>query len=184
MIIIGFGYKKRVGKDTACKFLMSELRQKGVDIQRCSFADEIKTISYHKYKWGGLQDRLYYEDNEAKIEEILPPIGKTPRQIWDHEGFSAHEFCEKTWCELTFAKMEGDVIIIPSVRRLVEIDYIKKYTGGKVIRIDRDVAPKSEHPVDHMLDSFTGWDEVIQNNGDLKDFYQTIKKLIPKLGVA
>lgn len=174
MVIVGFGYKKRVGKDTACRLLMSHLRQQGVHVQRCSFADEIKTICHYKYKWGGLRDRLYYEDHEKEIEEILPPIGKSPREIWDHEGFVAHSFCERTWCELTFSKMEGDVIIIPSVRRPIEIEYIKKYEGSKVFRIDRDVAPKSTHEVDHMLDDFDGWDGILDNNGTLKDFNKEV----------
>jgi hypothetical protein len=72
---------------------------------------------------------------------------------------------------------EPDVLLIPDVRGPEEYGYIKRF-GGKVFRIDRDAAPKSDHIVDNMLNDRTDWDGVIQNNGDFKAFLQTIVQVV------
>src|SRR5688572_14960852 len=116
MKVIGFGYKKRVGKDTAARFLVAHLRTQGKSVQVLSLSHAIKNVAHYLYKWGGLQEGFYYDDHENEIEMVLPPIGKSPRQIWDHIGTSMRDICEKTWCEIAFGSASADYIIIPNVR--------------------------------------------------------------------
>lgn len=180
MMIVGFGYKKRVGKDTAVKFAVSYAVQNGFSAYRCSLFDPIKWHAHQLYKWGGLEDAPYYDEYPAKREEILPPIGRSPRQIWDVLGTTIRDLCPRTLPELMLSRdyekmynKEPDFLFVPDVRGPEEFGYIKRF-GGRVYRIDRDAAPKSDHIVDNMLNDRTDWDGIIGNNGDMRTFYQTI----------
>src|SRR5215831_16002209 len=84
--MIAFGHRKSVGKDSAARFLCSHLRihLKGSNIQHHGFADKLKNVCHQLYGWAGLQDREYYEtpDTYKLKDEVLPVLGKSPRQIW------------------------------------------------------------------------------------------------------
>ncbi len=184
MLLIGFGYKKRVGKDTAVKFAVSHLRQRGFSAYRESLFDPVKYHAYQLFKWGGLEDAPYYDEFPAKREEILPPIGRSPRQIWDTMGTTVRDLCPRTLPELLLSRdyekkygKEPNVLLIPDVRGPEEYGYIKRF-GGKVFRIDRDAAPKSDHIVDNMLNEQNDWDGIITNNGNLKTFHQAVIAVI------
>lgn len=179
MRIIAFGHKKRVGKDTAVRFALSFARQYYPQLQckRLSFGDQIKELAYRMFRWGGLQDAVYYTNHEHEIEEILPAIGKSPRQIWDEIGHFGASLCPSVWPEMALERIDGDVLFTSDLRRPIEANYAKKFNGA-CYRIDRDDAPKSNHQVDHYLDDFDGWDGIISNNESLKEFNQKIKKLI------
>src|SRR4051812_22321919 len=84
--IIAFGHRKEVGKDTAAKYLITELklRYPGINIQKHGFADKVKDVAQQIYSWADLKSGEYYErlGNHYLKEVILPKLGKTPRQVW------------------------------------------------------------------------------------------------------
>ncbi len=181
MLIIGFGHKKRVGKDESVKFAMAFCRQYYPHL-RCevmSFGDQLKNIAHQMYRWGGLETSIYYENNPHKIEEILPPIGKSPRDIWDDMGTLGRVIHPKTWVQMAAANApDADVFFSKDVRFPTEIDLIDMFHGAKV-RIDRKSAPKGGK-VDEALDQYTGWDHVIENNGTLRQLNLQIKTLVAR----
>jgi len=184
MIIIGFGHRKRVGKDTACKFLMSHLRMntKGLAIVKGNLAYPLKQICYMAYGWAGLNGPEYYDTDEgAKYREvILPKLGKTPRQIWIEVGNKLRDVYEDTWIDLTINQSNADVLILGDVRYPNEVNTIRRY-GGEVHKIERDAAEVSHDVADTALRDYEGWDSVLKNNGDLGDFHKEVSALGDKI---
>lgn len=176
MKIIGFGHQKRVGKDTATKFAMSFARQYRPDlkINVLSFGDMLKEIAYCMYKWGGLEQSSYYENHSNEIEEVIPAIGKSPRQIWDIVGMMGRQISDKTWVELALEGIGSDLLICKDIRSPVEFALIKE--TGTTIKITRDNAPIGG-PVDFLLKDVP-WGLVVENNGTLRDLNLRIKEII------
>lgn len=178
MKLIAFGHRRRVGKDTAVKFAHSYLRSRGVkECARFSFFDQIKVIAVQLYGWGGLQDRIYYETHGDKKEEVLPAIGKSPRDIWIELGESINQICRITLPEMAFQGLPAGIHLCPDLRRPVEVEYIEKFNGITVL-IERDSVEKSNDPVDCALDDYDGWKYRIKNNGNMKEFMQQIVGII------
>lgn len=181
MRIIGFGHRKRVGKDSAVKFALSYMRQARPDL-KChilSFGNAIRKISHSMYFWGGLETSVFYENNPHLIENELPLIGRSPRQIWDEVGLMGRGICPKTWVELALKEAQiADILFCKDVRAHTEIDLIDEY-NGVAIRIDKLDAPKGGN-VDELLSDHK-WDRVIDNNGSLKEFNTKIRELCQQL---
>lgn len=175
MKIIGFGHRKRVGKDTAAKFLLSDLRMNHGKLRtaRLSFGDQLKDMSQRMFGWGGLQSCSYYNNHPEEIEKILPALGKSPRNVWDEMGWMGREIHPKVWVEMAAAGIDCDLAISADIRFPTEVELIRKF-GGLAIRIDRPDTPQVDTVVDTALAGFTGWDAVIVNDGNLKQFRQKI----------
>lgn len=183
MIIIGFGHKKRVGKDQAVKFAMSFARQHypKLNVQVFSFGDMIKEVAYTMFKWGGLEPGIYYENNPQLIEKILPPIGRSPRQIWDMIGLMGREICPVIWPQAAISSLtqEPDVLLCKDVRFPTEIKLIKEFQGY-VFKLNRPgVEPGGQ--VDLALDSYDGWSGIIENDKGLKSLNGKIKGLTAQI---
>lgn len=176
MKILGFGHRKRVGKDTATNFAIGFARQYRPDlnIQVLSFGNIIKFYCYHMYSWGGLEEADYYENHPSEIEVVLPSIGKSPRQIWDHVGLMARSLCDRTWVELALKGVDADILICKDVRGRTEFELIQQ-CGGLSVRIIRPDMPLGS-AVDDILES-ASWDRVILNKGSLGDFCTQVKLL-------
>lgn len=179
MKIIGFGHRKRVGKDVAATLVLSDLKinYRHLKSARLSFGDQLKDIAYQMFKWGGLESSIYYHNNSKEIEQILPALGKSPRQIWDEIGLYGRMIHPQAWVEMAAASADGDILISPDVRFPSEIDLIRRF-GGLVIKIERDSAPLVHSPVDEALADFNGWDAIISNNGSMREFNASIRNLI------
>lgn len=170
MKIVGFGHRKRVGKDTAGKFLMSYIRQerKTLTVERGSSGDIIKDTAYRMFKWAGLNDGVYYENHPEHKDVPLATVGKSPRQIWIDVGNFGRSIAEKTWMEAMLSNVGAQILVITDLRTQTEIDYVRKF-GGIAIRIDRDVE-RGDDNLDNALADYDGWDAIIDNNGSLRDF--------------
>lgn len=180
MIIIGFGYKKRTGKDTAVRFALSFARQHFPSVHTgiISFGNQLKRVSHTMFSWAGLQEGDFYEAHSEYIDAPLPACGLSPRQIWDHVGLMGRDIYKKVWVEMAALDVDPDaeVLFSKDVRFPTEIELINKFNGYKY-RIDRHEAPKGGK-VDVALDDYTGWDGIIENHGDsLREFNQKIKVL-------
>lgn len=175
--IFGFGHRSRVGKDTAGGFLAGHIRQSTRNklIVKTAFALKMKAMCHDLYAWAGLQDAEFYEkpENEHFRNEILPAIGKTPVEIWIEFGTTVgRAIYSDTWIKYPLNK-KFDYLIITDVRFPNEVNEIWK-AGGKVFKIENPSIPPRESVADDALKDFTGWDQVIINDGDLKSFNEKI----------
>jgi hypothetical protein len=178
LLFIAFGHRKRVGKDTAARFLSAYLRlkKKGLDIQQKGFGDKVKDITHQLYGWAGLQPGHYYEkpENAHLIEQILPRIGKSPRQIWiEFATKVAREVYADTWLDYVLQTTEGDVCILKDLRFPNEAHKILDF-GGYIYKINRADAPNNSDLADDQLVEFNQWTKILDNNGSIKEFHDKI----------
>jgi hypothetical protein len=169
--IIGFGHRRRVGKDQISKFIdtILKIEQPKLKVVKVSFAAKLKETCYELYKWAGLERGIFYESEQgAKLKEIiLPAIGMSPRDIWIKVGNKLREVYADTWIDCALKNFpNADVIIITDVRFPNEVAKIQ-IMGGRVYKIIRPGEPMSDDASDSALDGFTTWDGYIENDGDL-----------------
>lgn len=181
MQIIGFGHRRRVGKDQSAKFLDTLLRveRPKLKVVKVSFAAKLKETTYELYKWAGLQRGVFYESDEgAKLKEVvLAAIGMSPREIWIKAGNKLREVYPDTWIDAALRNFPGaEIIIATDVRFRNEVDKIHQL-GGRVYKIIRPSEPLFDDVSDSALETYTGWDGTIMNDGNLNDLYNKIQKL-------
>jgi len=176
-MIIAFGYKKEVGKNTAAKFLSTFLRCEypGKIIKEISFAAKIKDVAYQLFKWGEMKRGVYYESHYREKEIILPRLNLCPRDIWIKIGNTMREIDNDVWVNCAL-DVYADFKIITDLRFKNEANIIKKY-NGKLIKINRDV-PQGTDPAEIDLDDWTDWDKIIDNNGFLNELNEEVISLI------
>lgn len=181
MKIIAFGHRRRVGKDTAVKFGIAHLKAKGIrDCGRLSLFDPIKSLCAQIYGWGGLRDGIYYENNPQYKEQVLAPIGKSPRDIWIELGGSINAICPITICEIAFGSLDEGIHLIPDLRRPIEASYVEKFNGSRVKIINPRI-PESNDSVDSALKDYDGWTHTLINDGSLKDFVSKVSHLMEQI---
>ena len=166
--IIAFGRRKRVGKDTCAKYLKTYLlmRFPKINVQIVGFADKLKEHCYELYSWAGLMPGWYYEEpaNEWLKEEILPKLGKSPRQIWIDYGNCVRDYVyEPTWAHYILFNIKADVIIIKDLRFPTEAKYIED-AGGFNVEIENPRIPETLDEADQRLKDYQGWFARINNN--------------------
>lgn len=186
MKIIAFGHRKRVGKDTAAKFLISHLRmtQRGICVQKAGFADKVKSLACELYGHHGLMPGDFYEqsENEHLRKVRLPGIGKTPVEIWIGVGNGLRaNVHDATWYEYLLRATRGvDVLVIKDMRFPVEANGILE-RGGHVYRIDRPGIPEDADGADDQLVTFDRWTGVLTNDSDLRIFYEKVVEVADRL---
>ncbi len=181
-MIIGFGHKKRVGKDTAAKFCLSILRDnpryRGKGVTRRGFADPLYDVCYKLYSWAGFQRREYYDEHPAAKEVILPELGKTPRKILIDVGTPVfRSYDDNVWINAALRANVPDVMCVPDVRFINEALTIQKL-GGVAVKVNNPRAAASHDIADDGLNGFTGWDHVIENDGTLNELHSKCVHLL------
>jgi hypothetical protein len=176
--IIAFAHRKRVGKDSAAKFLETALRvgRPGIKTAKLSFASRLKEVCYMMFGWAGLQPGIFYEDdkNASLREVVLPKVGMTPREIWIKVGNKMREIYADIWIDNALCgSPNADILIITDLRFTNEADKVHSL-GGKVIKIIRPGIEVSDDASDCALDGYTGFDGTINNDGNLKAFHDKI----------
>ena len=186
MQIIGFGHRRRVGKDTAAKFLITFLRQEGKynHIMKAGFADKLKSQCCELYRWAGLMPGDWYEEpgNEHMKDTILPAIGKSPRQIWIEYGQFVRQIYPGTWTHFLFNRNGVDLLVVKDVRKVDEAEGILE-AGGFCVRVDRPDVPISDDVVDTALDGWDHWTYQIQNDGSHAALYDQVVAMAGRLGL-
>lgn len=169
--IIGFGHRKRTGKDTAAGMLSKHLNMlcPALMVAEVSFAAKLKEVSYMMYGWGGLMPGPFYElpENAHLREVVLPRLGKTPRQIWIELGNKAREIHPEVWVQNALF-VPADIIIVRDLRYHNEADIIEE-KGGDRYKMVRDCAEVSNDVADVNLDDYQKWTGIFTNNGKLGD---------------
>jgi hypothetical protein len=181
--IVAFAHRKRVGKDSAAKFLDTHLRCHGMKSVKLSFAAKLKAVCYDLFGWAGLQPGIFYEDEKnANLREVvLPEIGKTPRQIWIEVGNKMREVYADVWIDNALrGTPSAQVLIITDLRFENEAKKVHSL-GGKIFKIIRPGVPVSDDASDSALDGYTGFDGILENVGNLSDFHEKVVEIGKKV---
>lgn len=169
-MIIAFGHRRRVGKDTATNALVDMLAIRGIPAVRVSFADGLKEVCTDIFGWAGLHGPTHYEEFPQEKEEILPDLGLSPRTIWIETGNKLRQVYEDVWIDMALNLPKGRkaVIIISDLRYPNEATKIKA-AGGVLVKVTRDTAPVSNDIADTALATFNEWDMTLVNNGTVDE---------------
>lgn len=178
MKIIGFGHRKRVGKDTASNFLMTHIKlgAKRVRVVKGNFASKLKEVSCQLYGWAGLKEESFYNSPEGeKLREVkLEGLNLTPREIWIAVGNKMRDVHQGTWIDYVLHTTVADILIVPDVRYPNEVEAIKSL-GGKIYKIVNDNVERTDDIADCALEGFDGWDGIILNNSNLHTLDEYIR---------
>lgn len=179
MVKIAFGYKRRVGKDTSCDYLIRKYG--GIKL---SFAEPLYRILYFA------QDICGFE--HSKDRKFLQFVGTE----W------ARTINSDIWAELLVKKVvelehvnslpgnlpgkgkslwsEEPNMFVSDLRFENEFKILKKL-GFICVKIENknldDVDGYLNHQSDKDLDNFNGWDYTIDNFGDLNNLYDQLDHL-------
>lgn len=166
-----FGHKARSGKDTAGEFLVNKY---GGEIFK--FAKVIYDIHDYAIKRAGL--------NISKDSNLLQHLGTAWGRAIDPDIWV--KACLKdisTYIEET--RREKNVFIT-DCRFTNEADALKKQ-GFYLVKVHRDtllrgdIGRDANHASEIDLDSYQGWDCIIENNGTLQEFHEKIDSLYKRL---
>jgi len=175
--LIGFGHRRRVGKNEAARILAFYLASEGYRVEVTSFARSLKRICHDLFGWGGMQNELFYENDPLAKETILPAIGKSPRQILIEVGNLLRQVHPDVWVKSALKfDTSPDYVILTDVRYPNEADELLRQ-GGTIVRIDRDCVPKSNDVADCALEGYPDWDLVIHNDSSLYEFESKVIRL-------
>jgi hypothetical protein len=184
-MIVGIGYKKRRGKDTAADALVRDL-----GFVKVGFADALKDLAleanpviqtepgFQNVRVGHNTLRYvvertgwdYAKDHYPEVRSFLQRLGEGARKT----------FGEDFWVQVWHARAYSDQhdVVIPDVRYLNEAMFVKKF-GGFLIRINRarfnEVDP---HSSETQLDEFDRWDATIDNSSGVVDLEREIVEIV------
>ena len=175
-MLIGLGYRARVGKDTATDFMVKEL-----GFKKTAFAYSLKEAV--KIVFGWTDDHVY-----GHLKEVTDPFwNQTPREVMQKFGTDAlrNNLRQDIWVKSVEKQISDDQDwdwVITDVRFPNEADFIHNL-GGLVFRIDRTnpdeiAAGTSNHSSETAMDKYEKWDSIISNNGTIDSFYQKLNSHI------
>lgn len=168
--VIGIAGRARVGKDTLTDFLLAQYGG-----YRYSFAHPLKAMLKAGFNIDFESD--YWV---ARKEEVIPAIGRSPRELMQTLGteWGRQLVHPELWLILATGHLHnrGPGMIVSDIRFENEAAWVRRM-GGKVVHLSRDAAPqvaghKSEdgvivQPVDMQ----------VYNNGTLEDLQFTVSRM-------
>lgn len=168
-IVIGFGYKRRRGKDTAARYAVDYLNSKADNVARLDYFAYSLKEGIGKEVFGFTDAQLY--GNLKTVEDEF--WGFTPRWALQIVGTEAmrNNVDPDIWTKTVFRRFRKDPrhVIISDVRFKNEVEMVKKM-GGYVVHLTRPVdhdESQDFHASETGLDGFHDWDFTIDNHGPL-----------------
>lgn len=182
MKILAFGHKSRVGKDVSTRFLVDYIKKKRPDlkVERRAFADKVKDIAYQLYKHHGLQPADYYDEHPEARTIKLPRLNKDAVEIWCEVGDKMREIYGRTWIDFVLLDSSADIIIISDLRFPEEVTGVLDF-DGYLVRLDKKDALIRNTVADNVLNNFTGWHKVLENNDSIEFLHTKLINLINEL---
>lgn len=160
MVKIAFGYKRRVGKDTSCDYLIKKYG--GVKL---SFAEPLYEILHFAQTICGFE--------RTKDRKFLQFIGTE----W------ARTINDNVWVNLLIEKIKGNEnhnFFISDLRFKNEFKVLKDH-GFICVKINNtntnDSDGYSNHSSDKDLDNFNDWDYTIDNFNTIENLYAQLDHL-------
>lgn len=162
-LILAFGHRKKMGKDTLARFIATSLRLRSrkLNVEKRSFAAKLKSVSYSLYQWAGLLGPEYYEINPEAKDRILPLLKRTPRDIWIEMGQKLREMDQNIWMNAVLRNALPNILLIADLRFPHEADMVHEL-GGKVIKVIRTGQELTDDEADCGLEGYTHWDEIVE----------------------
>lgn len=196
--IIGFGYRSRSGKDTAAATIIASVGTgtvEGIDVRRYAFADALKReVNEAARLNGGIEALIAIGkdtglpsgdtfvqrvvmpewvkfDPSAPMDDPLCPLGKQRLLL--------------QWWGTEYRRTEDEDYWVKQLKRSVDTDQpdyalvtdFRFPNEAKVldfkVKVERGVSVL-DHPSEHALDNFEGWDTTILNDGSLEDFREKV----------
>ena len=182
-MLIAFGHRSRVGKDTAAGFLKEFWRHGPVSL--LSFAEPIKQILYQMYGLRGVQLPQHYEQHPEDKTNVIDGLGMTYVELCVKFGTDLvrEQLCEDTWVDLAIHQcrrvMEREphsLVVFTDLRFPNELAAVQA-ANGWCVKIDRPAAPAYQSGADNALLGGREWDAVILNNGSLQQLCQKVLDL-------
>lgn len=181
-LILAFGHKKQMGKDTLAKHIIDVLRPKRARLRivQRGFADKVYEVCHVVYGWAGFKSKAHYDRNPKEKEVVLPLIGKTPRRLLIDIGTPVmRAYDDDVWINCTL-RGDFDVLLLTDMRFPNEFETVKKL-GGHCIRVLRPSVPPSNDEADCALDGWEDkWTETVINDGGLDKMYAEAERLVDK----
>lgn len=171
MKIFAFGHRKQVGKDTMVNGIMALLQKDGYWVRKAAFAEPVYEICHTLYGHLGFGTKKFYDRYPERKSEVLPKIGKTPREVLINMGtvVKSHVW-EDTWSTLLLRR-NAEVMLISDLRFPYEVEAIRE-RGGKCYKVDRPFTTISNDTADDALGTHTDWDRVFINDCSIPDLIQ------------
>jgi hypothetical protein len=182
-VIVGLGYVRRVGKDTAANALVRDL-----GFKRVGFADPLKDLAF-------LADPLVTSATQVvnvsagrgHLSWVVTGVGweeakdKFPevRRFLQNLGEGVCQVLgETTFIDAAMEKARlFEHTVIPDVRKIVEVDAIRS-VGGVVINITRPGHEGFGHRTETELNGYDKFDHVVANDGSVVDLETRIVSLV------
>lgn len=175
--------KKRHGKDQVAEYLADNLRSRGLQPVRWSYADPLKKAAQTIF--------LLSDDQITGLKEIFDPRWQmTPREILQKLGTEVgRQIHSDVWvlslvlrAKNYLATNPSGVILVPDTRFPNEIDVIKQhFQWVKTIRVVRPglpATPFDTHPSETSLDDRNDWSAVIRNASGLETLRKKVDELL------
>lgn len=181
-LIIGFGYRRRTGKDTATVMALRRLQQLNYQCRHDRFARTLKDVCRTAFGFSN-------EQIDGDLKEVVDDFwGVTPRwaqQIVGTECFR-NNVCEDFWVKTLVrrAMREPETsVVISDVRFPNEVQAIKDL-GGFAVACQRKLSSDpsiDQHPSETSLDGYANWDFYLNNNGTLDDLQIQVGNIITEM---
>jgi hypothetical protein len=125
--IVGFAGQMQNGKDTAADYMFEKIKSKWADVERASFADNVKRIFCETFN----VDRSFVEEWKTK-SEVPEGFDSPVRQGLQQIGDGFRKIQGKIWIELAFRNRVRSAIF-SDVRYINELKKIKEVGGTTVL---------------------------------------------------
>lgn len=180
-LILAFGHKKQMGKDTLAKYVIDVLRPKRARLRivQRGFADKLYEFLHSVYGWAGYQTKAYYDRNPAEKMKVLPALGKTPRQLLIEFGQHTRKLDDAIWVNATI-RGEYDVLLVTDLRFPTEFQALKEQ-GAHLYRVHNPRIAPTDDEADCALDGWEDkWHGTILNDEGLVKMYVHAESLVDK----
>ena len=125
--IVGFAGQMQNGKDTAADYMFEKIKSKWADVERASFADNVKRIFCETFN----VDRSFVEEWKTK-SEVPEGFDSPVRQGLQQIGDGFRKIQGEIWIELAFRNRVRSAIF-SDVRYINELKKIKEVGGTTVL---------------------------------------------------
>ncbi len=149
--------------------------------------DKIRTFYIDRIKAGEECPKWDHFISEHKdIQDLDKMTAVTVRRILQWWGTEYRreqdaDYWTKAWAsKVEENDLETTHILVDDIRFMNELDALKN-EGGLIVKIERPgFNGAGNHASETSLDDYSGWDEVINNNGTLQQFLDKITELSKK----
>ena len=172
MVKIAFGYKRRVGKDTACNYLIQKYG--GIKLSFAKPLYDILNFAQGVCNFEKIKDRKFLQFIGTEWARTIN------NDVW------VDLLIDKLKVSQTSVQTSVQNIFVSDLRFHNEFKALKDH-GFICIQLESNIQDNldgyTNHQSDVDLDNFDGWDYTIKNIGNKEDFYAQLDQLFEKLSI-